>query len=186
MENAHENSISEQEIPSRGIPFSILARFIVVSLMAALFGGLIWGTLALGFDSESSYIAIGIGALCGYIASLFMSVYREVIFPALAVLFSIVGGLLGKYILYLFFIAEITSIPGETTIDAIQLIRYYILEISVSQIPAFFLDFEALFDFYDFLFAILMVGTAWRVSYAKIRKTLKNRPNNRRIRRTFS
>ena len=74
-----------------------LVKGAIGALLGSLIGGAIWGGISIGTGMEVGYVAIGVGALAGIGASKFAG-GKSAMLGVIAALFSIFGGLSGKYI----------------------------------------------------------------------------------------
>lgn len=93
--------------PSGSLPTALLACGLV-----ALAGAVLWAVIALVFDYEIGWLAIGIGSFCGYAMRRFCP--RSVLCAAMAVIFAICGIVLGKYITYDY------AVSGEITKNLLE------------------------------------------------------------------
>lgn len=93
--------------PSGSLPMALVACGLV-----ALGGAVLWAVIALVFDYEIGWLAIGIGSVCGYAMRRFCP--RSVLCAAVAVIFAICGIVLGKYITYDY------AVSGEITKNILE------------------------------------------------------------------
>lgn len=126
---------------------------IVGALIAAVLGGALWAVIAAQTEKEIGLIAIVIGAMAGYAVVLFSNKRIATIHKIIAVVFSLVGILLGKYFTVTYFTAELFN--DTSVMD---------LVFTGEMISAFAENIQEYFsDPLDALFILLAVVSAWRI-----------------------
>ncbi|WP_339276158.1 hypothetical protein MKY59_04270 [Paenibacillus sp. FSL W8-0426] len=126
---------------------------IVGALIAAILGGALWAVIAAQTEKEIGLIAIVIGAMAGYAVVLFSNKRIATIHKIIAVVFSLVGILLGKYFTATYFTAELFN--DTSVMD---------LVFTGEMISAFAENIQEYFsDPLDALFILLAVVSAWRI-----------------------
>lgn len=103
------------------------------ALIAAIACGIAWAVLTIQTDTEFGLAAWGIGLLCGYAAFFLSGKSGSSTIQIIAVLSSVIGILLGKYITYYYWVQD------------------------------YMITFGDMFGAYDFLWVGLAVLTAWQL-----------------------
>ena len=127
-------------------------------LLAAIVGGIVWGLIVILTDYEVGFVAWGIGFLAGFLVVRFAGGRKGVPLQAIAIVSSLVGIVLGKYIAYVYFIKE--AVRGQVSEEAADSIGYFDRDV----MSAFREDFSDVFRGYDLLWAGLALFTAWRMA----------------------
>jgi hypothetical protein len=127
-------------------------------LLAAIVGGAVWGLIVILSDYEVGFVAWGIGFLAGFLVVRFAGGRKGVPLQAIAIVSSLVGIVLGKYIAYVYFIKE--AVREQVSEEAADSIGYFDTEV----MRAFREDFSNVFSGYDLLWAGLAIFTAWRMA----------------------
>ena len=130
---------------------------IVGGLAGALIGGFIWGLVVKVTEYEVGFVAWGIGGLCGFGVLLLSGGRRGVPYQVIAVLSSVLGILIGKYVAFYFVFKEVLTQLGGAAAAA---------TISFFSADVFKLFLEALREMvsgFDILWVILAVATAWGI-----------------------
>lgn len=126
---------------------------IVGGLLAAIVGGIVWAVIAAMTERELGLIAIVIGALTGYAVVLFSNKRIATVHKAIAVIFALIGILLGKYLTVVYFTSELFS-------DASMLDLVFDGEM-VSAFVDTFMDYFS--EPVDLLFIVLAIVSAWQI-----------------------
>ncbi|SEB00247.1 hypothetical protein SAMN04487896_4520 [Paenibacillus sp. ov031] len=126
---------------------------IVGGLLAAVVGGIVWAVIAAMTERELGLIAIVIGALTGYAVVLFSNKRIATVHKAIAVIFALIGILLGKYLTVVYFTSELFS-------DASMLDLVFDGEM-VSAFVDTFTDYFS--EPVDLLFIVLAIVSAWQI-----------------------
>jgi hypothetical protein len=126
---------------------------IVGGLLAAVVGGVVWAVIAAMTERELGLIAIVIGALTGYAVVLFSNKRIATVHKAIAVIFALIGILLGKYLTVVYFTSELFS-------DASMLDLVFDGEM-VSAFVETFTDYFS--EPVDLLFIVLAIVSAWQI-----------------------
>ncbi|WP_240321612.1 hypothetical protein [Paenibacillus sp. O199] len=126
---------------------------IVGGLLAAIVGGIVWAVIAAMTERELGLIAIVIGALAGYAVVLFSNKRIATAHKAIAVIFALIGILLGKYLTVVYFTSELFS-------DASMLDLVFDGEM-VSAFVDTFTDYFS--EPVDLLFIVLAIVSAWQI-----------------------
>jgi len=127
-------------------------------LLAAIVGGAVWGLIVILSDYEVGFVAWGIGFLAGFLVVRFAGGRKGVPLQAIAIVSSLVGIVLGKYIAYVYFIKE--AVREQVSEEAADSIGYFDTDV----MRAFREDFSNVFGGYDLLWAGLAIFTAWRMA----------------------
>jgi hypothetical protein len=127
-------------------------------LLAAIVGGIVWGLIVILTDYEVGFVAWGIGFLAGFLVVRFAGGRKGVPLQAIAIVSSLVGIVLGKYIAYVYFIKE--AVREQVSEEAADSIGYFDTDV----MRAFREDFSNVFGGYDLLWAGLAIFTAWRMA----------------------
>ncbi|OAX50942.1 hypothetical protein [Paenibacillus sp. AD87] len=126
---------------------------IVGGLLAAVVGGIVWAVIAAMTERELGLIAIVIGALTGYAVVLFSNKRIATVHKAIAVIFALIGILLGKYLTVVYFTSELFS-------DASMMNLVFDGEM-VSAFVDTFTDYFS--EPVDLLFIVLAIVSAWQI-----------------------
>jgi hypothetical protein len=127
-------------------------------LVAAIVGGIVWGLIVIVTDYEVGFVAWGIGFLAGFLVVRFAGGRKGVPLQGIAIVSSLVGIVLGKYIAYVYLSKEaIREAFGDEAADSIS---YFDTDV----MSAFREDFSNVFSGYDLLWAGLAIFTAWRMT----------------------
>ncbi|SEK80976.1 hypothetical protein [Paenibacillus sp. OK003] len=126
---------------------------IVGGLLAAIVGGIVWAVIAAMTERELGLIAIVIGALTGYAVVLFSNKRIATVHKAIAVIFALIGILLGKYLTVVYFTSELFSDAGmmDLVFDGEM----------VSAFVDTFMDYFS--EPVDLLFIVLAIVSAWQI-----------------------
>jgi hypothetical protein len=126
---------------------------IVGGLLAAVVGGIVWAVIAAMTERELGLIAIVIGALTGYAVVLFSNKRIATVHKVIAVIFALIGILLGKYLTVVYFTSELFS-------DASVMNLVFDGEM-VSAFVETFTDYFS--EPVDLLFIVLAIVSAWQI-----------------------
>jgi hypothetical protein len=127
-------------------------------ILAALVGGVVWGLIVILTDYEVGFVAWGIGFLAGFLVVRFAGGRKGAPLQAIAIVSSLVGIVLGKYIAYVYFVKEV--VRERISEEAADSIGYFDTDV----MSAFREDFSNVFGGYDLLWAGLAIFTAWRMA----------------------
>jgi hypothetical protein len=126
---------------------------IVGGLLAAVVGGVVWVVIAAMTERELGLIAIVIGALTGYAVVLFSNKRIATVHKVIAVIFALIGILLGKYLTVVYFTSELFS--DASMMDLVfdgEMVRAFV---------------ETFTDYFsepvDLLFIVLAIVSAWQI-----------------------
>jgi hypothetical protein len=133
---------------------SALGPGIAGGLVGALVGGLAWGLLVILTEYEIGIAAWGIGFVAGFAVVRFAGGAKGTPLQIVAVLSSLLGIVLGKYISYAYFFKQ--AVADRFNVD----ISYFDSEI----FRAFRENLTDIFGGFDLLWAALAVMTAWRLT----------------------
>jgi hypothetical protein len=101
-------------------------------LVAAVVGGLGWGLIVILTDYEVGFVAWGIGLLAGFLVVRFAGGRKGAPLQVIAIVASLVGIVLGKYVAYVYLAKEaVREEFGEAAADTIS---YFDTE-SISALP---------------------------------------------------
>lgn len=131
-----------------------LAPAILGGVLAALAGGFVWGLIVILTDYEVGFVAWGVGFLAGLAVVRFAGGRKGAPLQAVAVVSSLLGIVLGKYISFAYFFK--TAVEERFGVD----ISYFDSVI----FTAFRENLGDVFGGFDLLWAGLAVVTAWRLA----------------------
>jgi hypothetical protein len=156
VEGVHDQLMKEREKEQLSGGSILIA--LGAGLVAAIFGGVVWGLIVLLTDYEIGFMATGIGLLSGY-AVLFFTQKKGLPLQIVAVISSLAGILVGKYFTFYsivkeILIEEIGPVAEGITIFSGELMRLFTESIWELASP------------YDILWIILAVVAAWRIPRA--------------------
>ena len=124
------------------------------SLVAAVVGGFLWGLIVILSEYEIGIAAWGIGFLAGFAVVRFAGGAKGMPLQVVAVVSSLLGIIIGKYISYAYFFKQ--AVSDRFDVD----ISYLDSEI----FRAFRENLTDVFGGFDLLWAALAVMTAWRLT----------------------
>ena len=124
------------------------------SLVAAVVGGFLWGLIVILSEYEIGIAAWGIGFLAGFAVVRFAGGAKGMPLQVVAVVSSLLGIVIGKYISYAYFFKQ--AVSDRFDVD----ISYLDSEI----FRAFRENLTDVFGGFDLLWAALAVMTAWRLT----------------------
>ena len=133
---------------------SALAPGIVGGVLAAIVGGFLWGLIVILTEYEIGIAAWGIGFLAGFAVVRFAGGAKGTPLGVVAVISSLAGIVIGKYISYAYFFKQ--AVADRFDVD----ISYFDSEI----FRAFRENLGDIFGGFDLLWAALAVITAWRLT----------------------
>ncbi len=145
--------VARQERPT--VP-AVLAGLIGGAL-AALTGGVAWGLIVARIDFEIGFMAWGLGLLAGFGVVLFARGKKGTVLQTIAVVTSVAGIALGKYVLF----AEILRKVALERAGAEAAARVTVLSAKIFGI--FLQNLPQILSAYDGLWVVLAVLTAWRI-----------------------
>ncbi|SCY32927.1 hypothetical protein SAMN05720606_1044 [Paenibacillus polysaccharolyticus] len=126
---------------------------IIGGLIAAILGGVVWAAIAAMTEYEVGLIAILVGVLCGYAVVLFSNKKIATVHKIIAVVFAMVGILLGKYLTVVYFTSELfTDVSMLTLIFDGEMISAF-----AETIKEYFSEPT------DWLFIVLAIVSAWQI-----------------------
>jgi len=140
--------------------FGNLVGALVGGGAAAIIGGVLWGLIAYKTEHEIGYMAWGIGFLCGIGVLLLSGGRKGVPFQVIAVLSSILGIGMGKYATF-FFAAKAALAERAGPVTAAKLSLF-----SPKAITYFLTHLGGMLSFFDILWVLFAVVTAWRIPAA--------------------
>lgn len=132
-----------------------LIKALPAALVAAVAGGVVWGLIVKWSDYEVGFVAWGIGFLVGMAVLTATGGRRGLPLQAIAIISSLLGILLGKYLSYAWVLQEIAE---EQTGGALEISIF-----SRDMVDFFREDLGEVFGWIDLLWVALAVITAWRV-----------------------
>jgi hypothetical protein len=130
---------------------------LVGAFLGILLSGAIWGGIAIATDSEIGFIALATGALTGFLVATFAKKNINMIHQLYAVIASVLGIFLGKYITMSYVFVK----TFDTT--------YMSPEIWTAYKEMIFSTLEPL----DYLFFVLAIVTAWQFTKSTAKKAKK-------------
>ena len=131
-----------------------VALGLLAALVAAVAGGVAWSLVVKWTDYEIGILALAIGFLAGTAAALVAAEARGLPLQAGAVIASLVGILVGKYLTYYWAQVELGDRFGLEVVD------FY----SSAMLRAFREELDVVFGWFDLLWAGLAAFTAWRAT----------------------
>ncbi|MEX0817599.1 MAG: hypothetical protein WD027_09140 [Gaiellales bacterium] len=136
---------------------SALVPAILAALAAAIVGGIIWGLIVVSTDYEIGFAAVGIGLLSGFAVVLATRGRKGFPLQVVAVLSSLLGILVGKYLTYYYLTREaVEDALGAEAADRVSVFDTELMRFFVE-------DFDVVFGGYDILWAAFAVYSAWRI-----------------------
>lgn len=140
-----------------GLSNAILLRAALATTAAAVLGGLVWGGIVAATGTEIGFVAWGIGLLTGGAAILLSKGERGLPLQLMAVVSSILGIAIGKYIS--FYVALKGVVAEESGAEAAESLSPF-----SSEVFSFFQEVSSeIFSPFDLVWVGLAVFTAWRI-----------------------
>jgi len=133
---------------------SALGPGIAGGLVAAVVGGFLWGLIVILTEYEIGIAAWGMGFLAGFAVVRFAGGAKGTPLGIVAVVSSLLGIVLGKYISYAYFFKQ--AVEDRFNVE----ISYFDSEI----FRAFRENLGDIFGGFDLIWAVLAVLTAWRLT----------------------
>jgi hypothetical protein len=125
--------------------------------LGAVIGGVIWGLIVIGTGYVIGFMAWGIGLLSGFAVVLFSKGRRGTPLQIIAVLSSVLGIAVGKYVTFFHFFKEaILKKYGAEIASNVSIFSEEVIYIFIDGIGSMVSGF-------DILWVILAVITAWRI-----------------------
>jgi hypothetical protein len=126
--------------------------------LAALVGGILWGVIASVSNYEIGYMALGIGMLSGFAVLIFTGRKKGLPLQIIAVISSLVGILLGKYIMFFNAVKEaILKEYGAKAASEVTMFSPKTMQIFVQK------GLLKMLSGFDALWVVLAVYAAWRI-----------------------
>jgi hypothetical protein len=133
---------------------SALGPGIAGGLVAAIVGGFLWGLIVILTEYEIGIVAWGIGFLAGFGVVRFAGGAKGTPLQVVAVISSLLGIVIGKYISYAYFFKQ--AVGDRFNVD----ISYFDSEI----FRAFRENLGDIFGGFDLIWAGFAIATAWRIA----------------------
>lgn len=130
---------------------------LVGAFLGILLSGAIWGGIAIATDYEVGYVALATGALTGFLVAIFAKRNINFIHQLYAVVGSIFGIFLGKYIAISYFANQLYDTG------------YFNSEIWAAYKESIISTLEPM----DYLFFVLAIVTAWQFTKTTSKKAKK-------------
>jgi hypothetical protein len=125
--------------------------------LAAIVGGVIWGLIVVATEYEIGFMAWGIGLLSGFAVLLFSKGRRGTPLQIIAVLSSVLGIAVGKYVTFFHFFKEaVLKKYGAEFASNVSIFSEEVIYIFIDGIGSMVSGF-------DILWVILAVITVWRI-----------------------
>lgn len=125
--------------------------------LAAVIGGVLWGLIVIATGYVIGFMAWGIGLLSGFAVVLFSKGRRGVPLQIIAILSSVFGIAVGKYVTFFHFFKEaVLKKYGAEVASNISIFSEEVIYIFIDGIGSMVSGF-------DILWVILAVITAWRI-----------------------
>lgn len=136
---------------------SIVVPTLLGGGLAAVVGGSIWGLIVIATGYEIGFVAWGIGVLAGLGVVLFSKGQRGVPLQLIAVLTSVLGVAIGKYVTFFYFFRK--AVEGKFGGDAASNLGLF----SEKTVESFSQNIVSMLSPFDLLWVVLAVMTAWRI-----------------------
>lgn len=138
----------------------VLVPTLLGGLIAAVLGGAIWGGIAIWTGFEIGYVAWGVGLLCGLGVVMMSQGKRGAPLQIIAVVASILGILIGKYMSFFDIVKGIVA--EEKGAEAVETMSMFSMEMA----QFFGQNLTTMASGFDALWIILAVYTAWSIPKA--------------------
>lgn len=130
---------------------------ILGGLLAAIASGIAWAAIVVNFEYELGIAAWGIGFLAGWAVAFFSRGKKGSTLQVIAVLSSLIGIALGKYLTFYYYLREAFREEfGQVMASDIPVFSRMVFELLIE-------NASVLFSSFDVLWVALAVGTAWRI-----------------------
>lgn len=151
-----KKAVSEEEFSGEVLMPALLGGFI-----AAIVSGAVWAAIAIWTGYEVSYVAIGVGLLCGLGVVMLSQGKRGLPLQIVAVAASVLGIVIGKYGTYQHVFQESLKAMENGAVIAAEFSLF-----SIGMIQLFMADLSNMVGGYDLLWIGLAVYTAWSIPKA--------------------
>lgn len=129
----------------------------VGALLAAIVGGAVWGGIVILTNYEVGIVAWGIGFLSGIAVVMFARGPKGLPFQVVAVISSVLGIALGKYLTFYHFLKEyVIEEYGAEVVAGMSMVSDEMIALFIESLPEIVSGF-------DLLWVVLAVITAWRI-----------------------
>ena len=149
------DSLTAQSIPQRAERSPSIPLGILGGLLAAIAGGALWGFIIILTNFEIGWLAIGIGAACGWGVAFLSRGGFGLPYQAIAALTSVFGILIGKYVAFFHFLQKFLAEAGAGVTRPSPF--------SPDLIGLFFQNLGSMVGMFDALWLILAMSAAWRI-----------------------
>jgi len=137
--------------------------------LAAVIGGVLWGLIVIATGYVIGFMAWGIGLLSGFAVVLFSKGKRGTPLQIIALLSSVLGIAIGKYVTFFHFFKEaVLKKYGAEVASNVSIFSEEVINIFIDGIGSMVSGF-------DILWVILAVITAWRIPKGLNIKFIKNK-----------
>lgn len=140
-------------------PASMLGA-VIGGILAAVLGGIIWGLIVISTGYEIGYMAWGIGGLAGFAVLLLAKGKRGIPLQTVAVVASVLGIFIGKYLTFFHYLKEaVSKSHGVEAAASLSIVSENVIQVFLDRI-------DLMLSGYDILWVILAVVTAWSIPKA--------------------
>src|SRR5574341_272086 len=136
---------------------SIVVPALLGGGLAAVVGGSIWALIVIATGYEIGFVAWGIGILAGLGVVLFSKGQRGVPLQIIAVITSVFGVVIGKYVTFFYFLRK--AVEGKFGAEAASNLSLF----SEKAVDSFSQNIGSMLSPFDILWVVLAVMTAWRI-----------------------
>lgn len=147
-----------QAILQERVTGTAIAAALVGAVGASIVGGLLWGLIVIVTHYEIGFMAWGVGLLAGFAVAILARGRRGTPLQAIAVLSSILGIVVGKYVIFFHLVRQevIKQYGAETVARMVSPLSIKAIQIFIDALPSLASGFDA-------IWIGLAVLTAWRI-----------------------
>ncbi len=127
------------------------------AVLASIVGGIIWGLIVIATNYVIGYMAWGMGWLAGFAVVTLSKGKKGLPFQVIAVLSSLLGIVVGKYIIFYHFLKQdVVKEYGAEAASNVAILSGKVMQIFID-------DIGSTLSGYDLLWVALAVMTAWKI-----------------------
>lgn len=140
----------KEKVTGKSLPLAILG-----AVLASLVGGVLWGVLTIVTNYEFGFAALGVGFLSGFAVVRLSGGKKGVELQVAAAAASVLGIILGKYIIFVHAVGKVLAEEVGTEIS----VSYF----SPAAITMFTGNPGLSFGAFDILWVVIAVAAAWQI-----------------------
>lgn len=150
VHSAAVNVAQKEKLSGRQLPLALLG-----AVLASVVGGIIWGLITIVTNYEIGFVAVGVGFLAGLAVVKLSGGKKGVQLQVAAVIASLIGILIGKYIFFVHAVGQALTKQLGTQVA----LSYF----SPTGMGLFLGNPALTFGAFDILWVFLAAGVAWQI-----------------------